>query len=401
MAANEGAVTYIARGRAQRHLLFSFLPFRPPPFRSFLPSLPVLMAIIVPSLHARNFQRRNIQDGHLARAVLETRDIAQTEDGEPVATVLPTSVKVLTAFFVILGVLILGECFPRTASRARIRIVTWDTSSRAGIITWRIVVWRRRKAFTASQKYRQGGGFSPSEKIRPIVDSTPVEKQEVLVILPMEPPPTAQFQDTKWKPQIFSHNNTKSDASNVVDIKVPLMAEAARSPPPTYDPSSPPPPPPSPPPPALNLPTVTVTHEENRSNSNNLAVPATPSVVVSPRRTSSFGLETPAGLGEGASLRAKPSVKGQKLPRKMLVEHTFVPTLADELAIKVGEVILMLEEYEDEWCLVERVGKNAGDRGVIPRFCLCERPRGHRRGASSASGASAATMKSGTSTRAQ
>ena len=137
-------------------------------------------------------------------------------------------------------------------------------------------------------------------------------------------------------------------------------------------------------------------------NTNNLSVPATPAPVPSPRRTSSFGLETPAGLGEGANLRAKPSVKGQKLPRKMLVEHTFVPSLADELSIKVGEVLLMLEEYEDEWCLVERLGKHAGDRGVVPRFCLRERPRGHRRGASSASGASAATStKSGASSRAQ
>jgi hypothetical protein len=32
----------------------------------------------------------------------------------------------------------------------------------------------------------------------------------------------------------------------------------------------------------------------------------------------------------------------------------------------------MIEEYEDEWCLVQRVGRT-DQRGVIPRFCLIER----------------------------
>ena len=146
----------------------------------------------------------------------------------------------------------------------------------------------------------------------------------------------------------------------------------ARSPSPSSTPSS------SPRPPALNLPTVTVTHEEK----DHLSVPASAAPTPSPRRTSSFGLD---GFGEQANLKAKPSIKGQKLPRKMLVEHTFIPSLADELAIKVGEVLNMLEEYEDEWCLVERIGSRAGERGVVPRFCLKERPRGHKRGQSSAS----------------
>ncbi|KAI0695855.1 hypothetical protein C8T65DRAFT_710719 [Cerioporus squamosus] len=309
------------------------------------------MAIINLSSHAR----RNAQAHNAARNVLPREPVGLTEDGTPVVNPLPTSVKVLTAFFVILGVLIVG------------------------IVTWRIVVWRRRKVTTASQKYRQSS-FSPSEKIRPIVEGTPMEKQEVLVILPIEPPPSVKPMSGKWKPQIFSVAN----GANVVDIKSPPAAEAARSPPPTYTaassrssspgstPSS------SPRPPALNLPTVTVTHENN----DHLSVPAVATPVPSPRRTSSFGME---GLGEQANLRAKPSIKGQKLPRKMLVEHTFIPSLADELAIKVGEVLNMLEEYEDEWCLVERIGSRSGERGVVPRFCLKERPRGHKRGQSSAS----------------
>ena len=218
-----------------------------------------------------------------------------------------------------------------------------------------------------------------------------MEKQEVLVILPSEPPRSVHASETKWKPQIFSHNGVK-----VGDVKTAPLPEAVMSPPPTYTATNSPrispasTPSSSPRPPALNLPAVTVTHDNNH-----LSIPAVASPVPSPRRTSSFGLE---GMGEGANLKAKPSIKGQKLPRRMLVEHTFVPSLADELSIKVGEVLNMIEEYEDEWCLVERIGSRSGERGVVPRFCLKERPRGHKRGQSSAS----SSVKSGAaSTRTQ
>ncbi|KAH9928487.1 uncharacterized protein BXZ73DRAFT_102328 [Epithele typhae] len=306
------------------------------------------MAVIASFAHARNFRR-----AHQARAALEFRDVATTADGQPVVDPLPSSVKVLTAFFVILGALVLG------------------------IITWRIVVWRRRKAFPASATYRQSS-FIPSEKIRPLADGAPSEKSEVLVILPIEPPAARAAESGKWVPQIRSvggggggwvpqkFGNTKADTVAFVDIKHPEQP---------------------PRPPALNLPPVTAAVDEH----SNLLVPAASSPVPSPRRTSSF-LDTP-------QLKAKPSIKvtGQKLPRRMLVEHTFVPSLADELSIKVGDVLQMLEEYEDEWCLVERIGSRAGERGVVPRFCLKERPRGHKRGASSASHAS--STKSGASRR--
>lgn len=208
------------------------------------------------------------------------------------------------------------------------------------------------------------------------------------MILPIEPPPIVKPASTKWKPSGLRAVN--HDSVNTMDVK--SAAEAARSPPPTYtathnsrssSPST------SPRPPALNLPTVTITHDNN-----SLSVPAPPSPVPSPRRTSSFIKEAPAGFGE-SGLKPKPSMKGQKLPRKMLVEHTFIPSLADELAVKVGETLSMLEEYEDEWCLVERIGGRFGERGVVPRFCLKERTRTHRRGQSSTS-----TARSGTSSRA-
>jgi hypothetical protein len=61
-------------------------------------------------------------------------------------------------------------------------------------------------------------------------------------------------------------------------------------------------------------------------------------------------------------------------PRLMTVAATYVPTLADELPIRAGETIRMIAEFEDEWCLVQRVGRTDDEKGVIPRFCLIERP---------------------------
>ncbi len=229
---------------------------------------------------------------------------------------------------------------------------------------------------TASEQYRQSN-YTPSEKIRPIADGRPMEKQEVLVILPMEPPQSVSASSVKWKPQIPRAHQS----STVVDIKV-TPAEAARSPPPTYTTSGSPST--SPRPPALKLPIFMVSDENSA-----LPIPNLPSPIPSPRRTSSFMKEAPTV----ANLKPKQSLKGQKLPRKMLVEHTFIPSLADELSIKVGEVLTMLEEYEDEWCLVERIGARSGERGVVPRFCLKERPRAHKRNKSSSS------VQSGTSTR--
>ncbi|KAF5386942.1 hypothetical protein D9615_001550 [Tricholomella constricta] len=67
------------------------------------------------------------------------------------------------------------------------------------------------------------------------------------------------------------------------------------------------------------------------------------------------------------------SSKDQKLPRLMSVATTFMPTLDDELAIKLGDTVRMLEEYRDGWCLVQRVGRIDAPRGAVPRFCLQER----------------------------
>jgi hypothetical protein len=74
-----------------------------------------------------------------------------------------------------------------------------------------------------------------------------------------------------------------------------------------------------------------------------------------------------------AKLEAATAAKNKKLPRLMNVITTFAPTLDDELLVKVGETIRLVDEYNDGWCLVQRVGKVDAPKGVVPRFCLEER----------------------------
>lgn len=63
------------------------------------------------------------------------------------------------------------------------------------------------------------------------------------------------------------------------------------------------------------------------------------------------------------------------LPRLMLVSTSFQPTRDDELGVRAGETLRLLKEFEDEWCLVQRVGRSDAKKGVVPRFCLTDRPR--------------------------
>lgn len=63
------------------------------------------------------------------------------------------------------------------------------------------------------------------------------------------------------------------------------------------------------------------------------------------------------------------------LPRLMTVVAPFTPTLEDELPLKVGDTVRVIEEYRDGWCLVQLVGRIDSPRGVVPCVCLQERKR--------------------------
>ena len=110
-----GAVTYSPSScstNAFALLFFLASPFSLPPF-SFFFSLLVLMAIH--SSHLARATQRDIQPNGIVPHILP-RQTPTTDDGQPIVNPLPVSVKALTAVFVVLGVLILGERFSPTRS---------------------------------------------------------------------------------------------------------------------------------------------------------------------------------------------------------------------------------------------------------------------------------------------
>lgn len=64
-----------------------------------------------------------------------------------------------------------------------------------------------------------------------------------------------------------------------------------------------------------------------------------------------------------------------RAPRLMNVIMPYTPTLPDELSVKVGDTIRLMQEYRDGWCFVQYVGKIDAPKGVVPRICLEERRR--------------------------
>ncbi|KAF4513625.1 hypothetical protein G6O67_000873 [Ophiocordyceps sinensis] len=54
------------------------------------------------------------------------------------------------------------------------------------------------------------------------------------------------------------------------------------------------------------------------------------------------------------------------------VELEFKPTLADEMELRIGDLVRLLRKYDDGWCLVIRL--NRSQQGVVPRTCISSRP---------------------------
>jgi hypothetical protein len=96
-------------------------------------------------------------------------------------------------------------------------------------------------------------------------------------------------------------------------------------------------------------------------------------------RSASFQYVADNTPGPAATVRASlASLSGsgssKSLPRLMVVSTSFESTRPDELGLRTGETLRLIREFDDEWCLVQRVGRPNAEKGVVPRFCLSERP---------------------------
>jgi hypothetical protein len=65
----------------------------------------------------------------------------------------------------------------------------------------------------------------------------------------------------------------------------------------------------------------------------------------------------------------------EEMPRLMNVVNSFTPTLDDELPIQIGDTVRLIEEYQDGWALVQRIGRTDAPTGVVPRTCITDRER--------------------------
>jgi hypothetical protein len=230
-------------------------------------------------------------------------------------------------------------------------------------VVWRIGVWRRKRRLAAATSGQKGiTDHKPT-----VIDIETGYREKVLTVAP-------PGEGTVWVPMVrpFYPNQItvpptakKSSRSKMLwgnDNKLPS------TPPPAYyvtnntveryTPSTP----------------STVSFEDKSAI---IPLPPTPtlgmSTTASPplsARSSSFSHKS----WSPSSRRASKGNGNKRLPRLMSVCDTFVPSLSDELEIKLNEVVRLLEEFEDEWCFVQRVGRRDAPKGIIPRFCIQERP---------------------------
>ncbi|KAG5644227.1 hypothetical protein DXG03_008822 [Asterophora parasitica] len=267
------------------------------------------------------------------------------------------------------------------------------------IVVWRFKTYKRRNVRAAPSL----GGRIAIEKeyhSEKQVDFTNISNASIYTEKPqkaaLSPRSFDAYADVAWDPPTMAYDNPaasvslpertaapKSKAKSPgVSLSVKTPSDVPRSPPPSYaldlvnssanDGQSPRlvPIPPSPaitsnsPPP----PTPSANRKPSFALGEQHPIPA-----FSPRFESftNHDLTYPRDISE--SPPSDESGSSQKLPRLMSVGTTFTPTLDDELTIKLGDTVRMLEEFRDGWCLVQRVGRIDAPKGAVPRFCLQER----------------------------
>ena len=218
-------------------------------------------------------------------------------------------------------------------------------------------------------------------------DDDPSPKSPVLNPAPADP-------STRWKPQI--RGVTLRSGITVPPIAVTHLSRSPNEFPPTPKSGPSVSPLPSPPPAYRILGLHTIPLPAPPQESEYAEIPPPTPMRSSPGRTASTSVresfdlppvpslsprsasfqciaDTTPVLTPRASLASLPAPKS--LPRLMVVTTSFKSTRHDELELRTGETMRLIREFDDEWCLVQRVGRPSSEKGVVPRFCLSERTR--------------------------
>ncbi|KAH9079290.1 hypothetical protein EDB83DRAFT_1255026 [Lactarius deliciosus] len=278
-----------------------------------------------------------------------------------------------------------------TSARSLIGSLTVIGAIFLAFVAWKIrSIWKRKKARTVPARLSIVYKTSEKPTIVSLVDSGSVDgPSKAALQLPVPYSPAVG-----WVPQVKSVRLPPGVTVPPIAVTAPSRSPRHQSEyPPTPRsgpsvPSSPSPPPtyrvlglqtvPLPPPPpdtatAAIPPPTPMSRKFSEPTSTPLRdsfdLPPVPSPRSASFNTSTTAPPVPRTTGIPAVFAPK------ALPRLMVVSTAFHPTRDDELGVRAGETLRLLKEFEDEWCLVQRVGRPDADKGVVPRFCLADRPR--------------------------
>ncbi|KAF7979612.1 hypothetical protein HWV62_41938 [Athelia sp. TMB] len=221
-------------------------------------------------------------------------------------------------------------------------------------VLWKIVGWRRNRAAMVNLGDGKQTGFATKVDLEASFET--VEKPHTALIRPVIAPASS---GVGWVPQIKSElaipSPTKARSDRAKQAWEKNLAEFMAAPVPTaitYHGAM------------ISKPMPTIPPMPT-SDQQQQPMPPTPPAFRAPV------FEAPAPHASSAP----DAVNERRFPRLMDVATAFTPSLDDELSLALGETIRLLEEFEDSWCLVQRVGRRNAPQGVVPRFCLVERPQ--------------------------
>lgn len=297
---------------------------------------------------------------------------------------LSTSVKPLLGSLAVVGAILLGSYTFTCPDLA-------EANAFAGLIAWKLYSYHQRKKARAARATRLSIAYKSSEKAAFVsfadLDLIDGSRKPVLT------PSIASDPYARWVPQIRSVTLPSGVTVPPVAVTAPERSPKLKDECPPTPNSGPSVSPLSSPPPAyriLGLHTIPVPPYPPESSPIDIPPPTpmhrSPATTASTPVRESFDLPpVPSPRSESfQSIASTPSAPRtalatvfapKSLPPLMLVTSAFQPSRPDELSLSIGETLRLIKEFEDEWCLVQRVGRPNAEKGVVPRFCLEERPR--------------------------
>lgn len=367
-----------------------------PPLPPSLPHSPFSFetSLFFFSMHLRNHSFKR----HIVRDVQREVDSSSGSASTPVTSSkaplphLSTSARSLIGSFIVVGAVLFG-LYAFTGSNLA------DIDTFAAIVAWKLHCIRKRRNARAqaarAAKFSIAYGTSekkPNPTFLSFADKGVVDGSYKTVLRPSIPSDPY----VRWVPQIRSVTLPSGVAVPPIAVtaseRTPKLQDEhpptpnsgpslspVPSPPPVYrilGLNSVPVPPTPPESPAAEIPPPTPLHRSPGTTAptpmrESFDLPPVPSP--SPRSTSFQSVTSSTSPASRTGLATIFTPKS--FPRLMQVTSSFRQSRPDELDLRVGETLRLIKEFEDEWCLVQRVGPPDAQKGVVPRFCLAERPR--------------------------